>query len=61
MCMLIHLLIYVHCRFGDVRSQMCKYIVELWHKLDMKKGNFIPNMIGPFLKLSLLKEKGIII
>lgn len=46
------------CRFGDIRSQMCQFIVQLWHRLGTKKGNFIPNMIGPFLRISLLMEKG---
>ena len=53
--------IVIVIRFGDIRSQMCKYIVEMWHRLAEKRGHFIPNMIGPFLKISLLKEKGIII
>jgi hypothetical protein len=33
-----------------------KQIILLWHKLDTHKGQFIPDLINSFLKLSLLKQ-----
>ena len=36
--------------------EMGTNIVILWHKLGDKQANFIPNMIGQFLEITLLKE-----
>ena len=38
---------------------MAKQMAAMWNLLKEKKSNFIPNFIGIFLEVSLLKEKGI--
>ena len=45
-------------RFGDMRLMMGKHVLSMWHKLSDKKGNFIPNLIGPFLEITLVRQKG---
>ncbi|XP_019851718.1 PREDICTED: dedicator of cytokinesis protein 2-like isoform X2 [Amphimedon queenslandica] len=44
-------------QFGDVRVKMAKQMAAMWEFLQEKKSNFIPNFIGIFLEVSLLKEK----
>ncbi len=41
-----------------MRLTVGKHVVVLWHKLGDKKGNFIPNLIGPFLEMSLVRQRG---
>ena len=31
-------------------------MIVMWHKLKEQKGNFIPDLIGPFLELTLIKQ-----
>ena len=45
-------------RFGDMRLMLGKHVRIMWTKLADKKGNFIPNLIGPFLEITLLNRKG---
>ena len=59
-CILIfYLLLFFYFRFGDVRVKMSRQMSAMWNFLKEKKSNFIPNFIGIFLEVSLLKEKGI--
>ena len=46
-------------RFGDVRVTVGRHVVSLWHQLREKKGSFIPNLVKPFLEISLIKHKGL--
>ena len=41
-----------------MRLTMGRHVVSMWHTLSDKKGNFIPNLIGPFLEMTLLKQRG---
>lgn len=34
-----------------------RQVILLWHKLGSHKGQFIPDLINSFLKLSLLKQR----
>ena len=43
-----------------MRLTVGRHIVILWHKLRDKKGNFIPNLIGPFLEISLVRQRGML-
>ena len=42
-----------------MRLTMGRHVVFMWHKLSDKKGNFIPNLIGPFLEMTFLKQRGV--
>jgi hypothetical protein len=44
-------------QYGDVRLSVGCHVATLWHKLGDKKGSFIPNLVKPFLEISLLKHK----
>lgn len=55
---LVRLLPVVRLRFGDMRVEVVKQIIVMWETLKDKKGNFIPNFIGSFLSLTLIKNKG---
>ena len=41
-----------------MRISVGRHVASLWHKLGDKKGNFIPNLVKPFLEISLIKHKG---
>ena len=43
-------------RFGDQRVTTGKQVILLWHKLSTHKGQFIPDLISSFLKISLLRQ-----
>ena len=51
-------MMYYYYRYGDVRVSVSHNVISLWHKLGDKKGNFIPNLVKPFLEISLIKHKG---
>ena len=36
---------------------MARQVVLLWYKLGAYKGQFIPDLINSFLKISLLKQQ----
>ena len=58
----LSLLAFLHgknCRFGDMRVEVVKQVIVMWQTLKVKKGNFIPNLIGAFLSLTLIKSKGL--
>ncbi|CAI8007599.1 Dedicator of cytokinesis protein 3, partial [Geodia barretti] len=44
-------------QYSDVRISLGRHVVSLWHRLGDKKGNFIPNLVKPFLEISLIKHK----
>ena len=44
-------------RFGDFRVTTGKQVILLWHKLGSHKGQFIPDLINSFLKISLLNQR----
>ena len=39
-----------------MRLSVGRHVIAMWHKLSEQKGNFIPDLIGPFLEVTLLKE-----
>ena len=43
-----------------MRVEVVKQVMVMWQTLKDKKGNFIPNLIGPFLSLTLIKSKGLL-
>ncbi|XP_047127014.1 dedicator of cytokinesis protein 3 isoform X1 [Hydra vulgaris] len=43
-------------RYGDMRLIMAFEILDMWDLLGDKKKLFIPNLIGPFLEMSLVPE-----
>ena len=45
-------------RFGDMRLMVGSQVVNMWHALKEKKGNFIPDLIGSLLEMTLLKQTG---
>ena len=45
-------------RFGDMRLTVGRQVVVMWHALREKKGNFIPDLIGSLLEMTLLKQRG---
>ncbi|CAC5402947.1 DOCK3 [Mytilus coruscus] len=44
-------------RYHDMRIMMGHQIQTLWEKLGTNRRHFIPSMIGPFLKVTLVPEK----
>ncbi|KAI1296790.1 Dedicator of cytokinesis protein 4 [Halotydeus destructor] len=44
-------------KYGDMRVQMGFQILSMWEKLGDLKVNFIPSMVPPFLKVTLVPEK----
>lgn len=54
----VYLLSQSAFRFGDSRVHIGRHVAAMWHRLSEKKGNFIPDFIGPFLEISLLKDRG---
>ena len=54
----VYLLSQSTFRFGDSRVHIGRHVAAMWHRLAEKKGNFIPDFIGPFLEISLLKDRG---
>ncbi|XP_015379000.1 PREDICTED: dedicator of cytokinesis protein 3 [Diuraphis noxia] len=43
-------------KYGDMRVLMGYQILSVWSKLGDHKINFIPSMVGPFLKVTLVPE-----
>ncbi|EEC15424.1 dedicator of cytokinesis protein, putative, partial [Ixodes scapularis] len=43
-------------RYGDMRVLMGFQILALWNKLGCHKACFVPAMVGPFLKMTLVRE-----
>ena len=43
-------------RFGEMRLSVGRHVISMWHKLREQKGNFIPDLIGPFLEMTLVKQ-----
>ena len=41
-----------------MRLTMGRQVVTMWHALKVKKSNFIPELIGSLLQMTLLKQKG---
>ena len=41
-----------------MRLTMGCQVVAMWHALKENKRNFIPELIGSFLQMTLLKQKG---
>ncbi|CAB4057263.1 DOCK1 [Lepeophtheirus salmonis] len=44
------------CSYGDIRKDMAKEVKSMWFNLGNHKIQFIPHMVGPFLKMSLIPE-----
>ncbi|XP_040577137.1 dedicator of cytokinesis protein 1 [Lepeophtheirus salmonis] len=42
--------------YGDIRKDMAKEVKSMWFNLGNHKIQFIPHMVGPFLKMSLIPE-----
>jgi hypothetical protein len=45
--------------YGDMRLKMNILMLEKWHMLGNIQARFVPGMIGPFLKVSLLQHNGL--
>lgn len=41
-----------------MRLTVGRHVVVMWHALKEKKGNFIPDLIGSLLEMTLLKQRG---
>ena len=41
-----------------MRLTVGRQVVVMWHALKEKKGNFIPDLIGSLLEMTLLKQRG---
>lgn len=46
-------------RYGDMRVLMGYQILSMWSRLGEHKIKFIPHMVGPFLKVTLVPEAGL--
>lgn len=46
-------------RYGDMRVFMGYQILSMWSRLGEHKIKFIPHMVGPFLKVTLVPEAGL--
>ena len=40
-----------------MRLSVGRHVISMWHKLNEQKGNFIPDLIGPFLEMTLIKQR----
>ncbi len=43
-------------RFGDMRLSVGSHVMSMWHRLKEQKAKFIPDLIGPFLEMTLIKQ-----
>ena len=41
-----------------MRLTVGRQVVNMWHALKEKKGNFIPDLIWSLLEMTLLKQRG---
>jgi len=55
--MCVHVCVCVHS-YGDMRIAMNSLMVNKWNVLDNFKSRYIPCLIGPFLKVSLIPHTG---
>ncbi|XP_074646963.1 dedicator of cytokinesis protein 3-like isoform X4 [Tubulanus polymorphus] len=46
-------------KYFDMRVPMAFEIVTMWQSLDSHKINFIPDMVGPFLEVTLVPETNV--
>ena len=42
--------------FKDMRKEMGLEVKKMWNSLGQHKIDFIPNMVGPFLEMTLIPE-----
>uniref|UniRef100_A0A1X7SZB9 DOCKER domain-containing protein n=1 Tax=Amphimedon queenslandica TaxID=400682 RepID=A0A1X7SZB9_AMPQE len=45
--------------YGDMRLTMNTLMLDKWRMLGNFQANFVPGMVGPFLKVSLLPHEGL--
>lgn len=45
-------------RYGDMRREMGFEIRSMWYNLGQHKIKFIPELVGPFLEMTLIPETG---
>ncbi|KAG5670986.1 hypothetical protein PVAND_001211 [Polypedilum vanderplanki] len=43
-------------RYCDIRREAAKEICSMWYSLGQHKQFFVPQMVGPFLEMSMIKE-----
>lgn len=46
------------CSYGDMRIAMNSLMVSKWQALGHYQGRYVPGMIGPFLRVSLIPHNG---
>lgn len=47
------------CSYGDMRIAMNSLMINKWSILGNYQSRYVPGMIGPFLKVSLIPHSGI--
>ena len=50
---LMHVCVCV-CSYGDMRVAMNTLMVTKWKSLGLYQARYVPSMVGPFLKVSLV-------
>ncbi|CAG0893401.1 unnamed protein product, partial [Darwinula stevensoni] len=45
--------------YGDMRIPMGHQLLSIWSKLDNHKIEFVPQMVGPILEVTLIPEQGL--
>ena len=46
------------CSYGDMRIAMNSLMINKWNILGNYQSRYVPGMIGPFLKVSLIPHTG---
>ncbi len=39
-----------------MRLSVGRHVIVMWHKLNERKAQFIPDLIGPLLEMTLIKQ-----
>ena len=55
-CVCVCVCVYV-CSYGDMRVAMNALMVAKWKSLGLYQARYVPVMVGPFLKVSLVPHQ----